>query len=247
MLNVLECKHCHAPLPKDDLAMNNDVIVCEFCSTVHYMNPQDVSYPEKSKRREKNKRSKPDKFTLNRMPDGLEITYRWLGKQHKGLLFFAILWNAFIVFFTAIMFFAGFDDSDIDSPVAVLCFMIPFYAVGIGMAWYVLAGYLNRTNIRIRGNGIETNHAPIPMFGAANKRIDRKHIAQIYCIRRVAYTSNDVPVYVYDVHYVKDGGDDYDLVKGVDSLNKAIFIEQQIEHLYRIEDAGVDDEYQSQF
>lgn len=247
MLNVLECKHCHAPLPKDTLA-GDDIIVCEFCSTVHYMNPQDISYPDKPKRQQaKHKRSKPEKFMLNRMPDGLEINYRWLGKQHKGLMFFAVIWNAFIIFFTAMMLFAGVEDSDFESPIAILCFLIPFYAVGIGMAYYVLTGFLNQTYIRIRGNGIETSHAPIPTFGVKNQVIHRKDVAQIYCTRRVAYTSNDVPVHVYDVHYVKHGGDDYELVKGLDSLHKAIYIEQQVEHLYRIDDARVEGEYHSQF
>lgn len=243
MLKVLECKHCHAPLPDEQLSDNDDIVVCEFCNTVHYMNQQPMPYPEKPKR-EKMKRGKPEKFKLSRMPDGIEINYRWLGKQHTGLLFFAIIWNAFITFFTFMMFFADGGD---EPGAMVFCFMIPFYAVGIGMAWYVLAGFMNKTAVRIRGGGIETVHAPIPMFGMKNLSVDRRAIEQVYCKRRVAYSSNDVPVYVFDVHYVKKGGDDYELIKGLDSLNKAVFIEQQIEKLYRIDDVGVDGEYWSQF
>lgn len=244
MLDILECKHCHAPLPKVALELNDEIVVCEFCNTVHYRNEQPMAYPEKPKR-EKMKRSMPEKFNLNRLADGIEINYRWLGKQHTGLLFFAIIWNAFIGFFTFFMFVGMMSEGSFEF--MILCFLVPFYAVGIGMAYYVLAGYLNQTSITIRGNGIETLHTPIPMLGVTNLTADRRAIKQVYCTRRVAYTSNDVPVYVFDIHYVKKGGDDYKLIKGLDSLNKAIFIEQQIERIYRIADVPVEDEYRSQF
>ncbi|MEM9950960.1 MAG: DUF2975 domain-containing protein [Chloroflexota bacterium] len=246
MLKVLECKHCHAGLPEDELARGEDIVVCSFCDTVHHMNQQAVGFPEKPKRREKAKRDKPDKFTLNKLADGVEINYRWLGKQHTGLLFFAVIWNAFILFFTFMMIFGGFESDD-DPGIMVLCFMIPFYAVGIGMAWYVLTGFMNQTHIQVRRQGISTTHGPIPWFGRDDHNCNRDDIAQVYSRRRVAYTSNDVPVHVYDVHYVKHGGDDYELVKGLDALNKAIYIEQTIEKLYNIADAPVDGEHQSRF
>lgn len=245
MLNVLECKHCHAPLPEKNFSGSDDVVVCEYCGTVHYLNETPVAYPPEKPKREKSKRSKPDKFTLNKMADGLEIRYRWLGKQHTGLLFFGVIWNAFIIFFTVMM--VGGMMSDGSFEVMMFCFLTPFYAVGIGMAYYVLTGFMNHTSIQIRGGSIDTVHAPIPTFGTSNNSIDRRSIEQVYCTRRVAYSSNDVPVYVFDVHYVKKGGEDKELVKGLDSLHKAVYIEQQIEHLYRISDVPVDGEYRSQF
>lgn len=244
MLNILECKHCHAPLPDDQLRSNDEVVICNFCSTVHYREEKPVPYPEKPKR-EKEKRSRPEKFQVNRMPDGIEIKYRWLGKQHTGLLFFGVIWNAFIIFFTVMM--VGGMMSDGSFEFMVLCFMIPFYAVGLGMAYYVLTGFMNHTSIQIRPRNITTVHAPIPTFGSSTDSIDSRSIKQVYATRRVAYTSNDVPVYVFDVNYVQKGGDEKTLVKGLDSLHKAVYIEQQIEHLYKISDMPVDGEYRSQF
>ncbi len=243
-MKVLECKHCHAPLPEEALANNDDIVVCDYCDTVHNMNPTPISYPEKQKR-EKTKRKSPDKFVINQLADGLEIQYPWLGKQHKGLLFFAIVWNAFIGFFTFMMFFGMASEGDFEP--MVLCFMIPFYIVGIGMAYYVLAGFLNRTTVTIRGDGVATRHSPIPMFGTSNIHADRRAIEQVYCRRRTAYESNDVPVHVFDIHYVKKGGDDTCLIKGLDTISKAVFIEQQIERLYVIDDIAVEGEYRSQF
>lgn len=245
MLNVLECKHCHAPLPEESLKSGDDVVVCKFCNTVHYMNQNPMPYPPEKPKREKSKREKPDKFKINKMADGIEISYRWLGKQHMGLLFFGVIWNAFIAFFTVMM--VGGMMSEGSFEFVMLCFLTPFYAVGLGMAYYVLTGFLNHTSVQIRGGTIKTIHAPIPTFGNPNSTVDRRSIEQVYCSRRVAYTSNDVPVYVFDVHYVQKGGEDKELIKGLDSLHKAVYIEQQIERLYRIEDVPVDGEYRNQF
>lgn len=243
-MKVLECKHCHAPLPEKALASNDDIVVCDYCDTVHNMNTTPLSYPEKPKH-EKTKRKRPNKFVINPITDGLEIQYPWLGKQHKGLLFFAIIWNAFIGFFTFMMFFGMASEGDFE-PI-VLCFMVPFYTVGISMAYYVLAGFLNRTTVTIRPQGVEAIHSPIPMFGTSNIRVDRRAIEQVYCRRRTAYKSNDVPVHVFDIHYVEKGGDDTCLIKGLDTISKAVFIEQQIERLYVIDDIAVDGEYHSPF
>jgi hypothetical protein len=181
----------------------------------------------------------PDKFTIEQHPQGIELSYRWFGKQHMGLMLFAVIWNCFlVVFIPAILSSGEFEP---------LIFMTPFILVGLGFAYYVLSGYLNRTTIMIGGQGLDISHAPIPVFGASNKMVDRRAIEQVYCTRRVAYLSNDVPVYVFDVHYIEKGGSDQTLVKGLDALNKAVFIEQQIERLYRIEDMPVDTEYNSRY
>ncbi|GAB5490119.1 MAG: hypothetical protein Phog2KO_03340 [Phototrophicaceae bacterium] len=208
------------------------------------MNTDTLSYPEKTTQ-EKTKRKRPDKFVIKQQTDGLEIHYPWLGKQHKGLLFFAVIWNVFIGFFTFMMLFGMASDSSFE-PI-ILCFLTPFYAVGIGMGYYVLTGFLNRTTITIRQNGVESVHSPLPALGTSNKQADRHTIEQIYCRRRTAYESNDVPVYVFDIHYVQKGGEDTCLIKGLDSISKAVFIEQQIERLYHIDDVMVDGEYRSQF
>ncbi|MGJ3237859.1 MAG: hypothetical protein ACFE0Q_04050 [Anaerolineae bacterium] len=239
MFDTVECKHCHAPLPKEALTMGENIVVCAYCGTVHYMKSEPTTMPGMTKQ----KRKKPEKFKLNRLADGIEIRYRWLGKQHMGLTFFAVIWNAFIIFFTSVMFMA--DGADFEPMMIV--FLLPFYAVGIGMTYYVVTGFLNTTSIQIRGGQIQTQHSPIPMLGIRNETVDRRAIEQVYCQRRVAYESNDVPVYVFDVHYIKKGGEDVKLLKGLDSIHKAVFIEQQIEHLYRIPDQPVDTEYRSIF
>lgn len=247
MLNVLECKHCHASLPEEALANGDEIVVCKFCNTVHHMKQERLDFPDKAKHQEKAKRDKPEKFKLNKLGDGIEINYRWLGKQHTGLLFFAVIWNAFIAFFTFMAVFGGMESSGDDPGIMIFCFLTPFYAVGIGMAWYVLTGFLNQTHIQVRSKGISTTHGPVPWMGMSSHNCKREDVAQVYCSRRVAYSSNDVPVYVYDVHYVKHGGEDSELVKGLDSIHKAIYIEQVIEKLYKIDDTPVEGEHQSRY
>lgn len=242
---VKSCKHCTAPLPEEALIKGDEVIVCDYCSTVHYMKPEPVENPEKPKNQAKKKREQPDNFIITPLDNGIDITYPWLGRQHRGLLFFAIIWNAFIAFFTFVMIGGMMSDGGFE--LMVLCFLTPFYAVGIGMAWYVLAGFLNQTSIHIQRDGIATDYKPIPMLGAKSVNVKRDDIDQVYCRRRVAYSSNDVPVYVYDLHYVTSSGDDEEFLKGLETLNKAVFIEQTIERIYQIGDRPVDGEYGRRF
>ena len=242
---VKSCKHCLAPLSEEALIKGDEVIVCDYCSTVHYMREEPVPYPEKPKNQAKKKREQPDNFIIEQVANGIDITYPWFGKQHRGLLFFVIIWNAFIAFFTVVMVGGMMSESTFE--IMVLFFLIPFYAVGIGMAWYVLAGFLNETSIHVAKDGIATDYKPIPMIGSKRHNVRRDDIDQVYCRRRVAYSSNDVPVHVYDFHYVKTSGDDIEFIKGLDSLNKAVFIEQTIERIYEIGDRTVEGEYGRQF
>lgn len=241
-MQIAECKHCSAPLSSEALKNNEDVIVCEFCGTVHYMREDNIGFPKEAIQ-QKDKRDKPKKFILKQLADGLEIEYRWLGRQHTGLLFFTVIWNAFILFFTIVMSVGASSEGDFDG--AIYFFMLPFYLVGGFMAYYVLAGFMNRTRVKVGEASLDTVHRPLPMLGAKDSSIDRRRIAQVYCKRRMAYESNDSPVYVFDVHFVEKGGEDHTLLKGLDAINKAIYIEQQIEGSYHINDLPVDGEYQA--
>ena len=238
-MEALTCKNCGAAIPLENIINDGRIAVCPYCDTVHYLEEETVPFPEKPKREEKQKRSIPDKFSLEQVPEGVELKYRWLGKQHFGLLFFAIFWNCFLLIFVPAILASG--------EAFPLLFMIPFVLVGVGMAYYVLTGFLNRTTIMINREGLDISYAPIPTIGTTNKTVDRRAIEQVYCTRRVAYESNNVPVYVFDVHYVEKGGGDETLVKGLDDLNKAVFIEQQIERIYKIEDMPVDTEYKGRY
>lgn len=238
-MKALICKHCSASIPEENIINDGRIAICAYCDTVHHLSEETLPFPEKSKRKEKQKREIPDKFTFEQHPEGIELQYRWLGKQHWALLFFALFWNGFLVVWVGIALSTG--------AWIMIVFASLHIAIGVGIGYYVLSGFLNKTSIMIRRQEIGIKHAPIPMLGNPDKIIDRRSIEQVYCKQRVAYTSNDMPVHVFDVHYIEKGGGDETLVRGLDKLNQAIFIEQQIERIYRIEDRPVDDEYQGRY
>jgi hypothetical protein len=238
-MEALICKQCGAAIPEENIINDGRIAVYSFCDTVHDLSEETLPFPEKQKRQEKQKRSIPDKFIFEQHPEGVELRYRWLSKLHWGLLFFTILWDGFMVVWISIALATG--------AWIMIVFGSLHIAVGAGLAYFVLTGFINKTSIMIQGQGLEITHSPIPAIGTSNKIIDRRAIEQVYCTRRVGYTSNNVPHYVFDVHYIEKGGGDETLVKGLDDLNEAIFIEQQIERIYHIEDRPVDDEYKSRY
>lgn len=238
-MEALVCKNCSAAIPEKNIINDGRIAVCAFCDTVHHLNDETLPFPEKPKRKEKQKRQIPDKFHFEQHPEGVELRYRWLSKVHWGLLFFAVIWNGFLVVWITISLTTG------------AWFMILFASIhiliGVGIGYFVLTGFVNKTSIMIGGQGLDIKHGPLKSFGNPDTIIDRRAIEQVYCKRRVGHTTNDVPHYVFDVHYIEKGGGDKTLVKGLGDLNEAIFIEQQIERLYRIEDRDVDDEYKGRY
>lgn len=233
-MEPLTCKRCTAPIPAENILNDGRLAVCKFCDTVHHLDQDLIPFPEKPKR-DKKKRQMPEKFIIEQHPDGVEVIYRWLGKQHWAMLLFAVFWNGFLFVWVMISLSMG------------AYFMILFagihIAIGVGIGYYVLSGFLNRTSIMIRDSALEIIHRPLPVFGMKDQVIERQKIEQAYCKRRVAYTSNDVPVYVFDVHYLDEYEEEQTLVKGLDMLSKALFIEQQIERIYAIDDEPVEGEY----
>lgn len=161
--------------------------------------------------------------------DGIEIRRRWFSLSTIFLTVFVIFWCGFLVFWYSMALQTR--------ALAMLLFPLIHVAVGVGLAYYVLAGYLNKTYIRVNHSAISICHAPLPSFG--NKTIDANDIKQIYVKQHVSHSRRGGTSVTFEVHALTHSQKNLKLLSGLSSDEQALFIEQEIEKFLRIENVPV--------
>jgi hypothetical protein len=117
-----------------------------------------------------------------------------------------------------------------------ILFPLLHVAVGIGLTYYVIAGYLNKTYVRVDISNIVIKHAPLPFFG--NKTLNSSGIKQLYTKEKVSHSRHGSSV-SYEVHVITHDRKNVKLLSGLESSEQALFIEQKIERFLKIEDKAV--------
>ena len=110
-------------------------------------------------------------------------------------------------------------------------------AVGIGMAYYTLAGLLNQTTIQVKGGELTIHHYPLPWWG--NKRIQALDIEQIYSKEKVSRSKEGRVSYTYEVYAILNNSTKEKLVGGLKEQELAFYIEQTLEKYLGIRDRPV--------
>ena len=99
----------------------------------------------------------PAGIEVNNTSMGLEIIRRWFSFKFIPLNIFAVIWDGFLI-----VFYSRVLQSNDTMP---LFFSIAHFAVGIGLTYYVIAGYLNKTYIQVNNSNLIIAHSPIPFIG----------------------------------------------------------------------------------
>ncbi|MCH6256196.1 hypothetical protein MLD52_06525 [Puniceicoccaceae bacterium K14] len=163
----------------------------------------------------------------------LVIRRKWFGPQFIFLTVFCVLWDGFLVFWYSVAL------STPDAPLMMKLFPIGHIAVGLGLTYYVIAGYLNKTDISLDPSFLEVKHYPVKWFG--NKRIDIGDIKQVYTEEIVTRTKNGTRI-SYVVKVIQSNDKAQKLVSGLSSKDQGIFIESKIENILGIKNVPVSGE-----
>ena len=165
----------------------------------------------------------PETMSVHREAGALTISRRWFGGAIIFMTIFALFWNGFLAIWFGIAISQG---------IGIMAAFGSIHAlVGIGMVYYVIAGYRNRTHIRVNPQTISIEHEPMPWFGA--KSISSQGIQQLYSKRRVSSSRSSSgrsrTSVSYEVRVIDGHGRDISLIRGLQDDNQALFIEQAIE------------------
>lgn len=235
-MKQLTCPNCQTPLTAADLKLDAGLAICPNCRSVLQLDAGQA--PDLTHK--KFPVSTPDGIELYPGTLGMEILIPWK-KMNKGvgpILFFTLVWDAFILFFIAIILLSG-------SGFIPLVFMSLHILVGIGLTYYCLSVLLNTTSIYVSQSDLLISHRPLKSPFNKDRSMEPKDIEQIYVERYVASTTNKQPNYAFKVLAVMRDGDKITLLKGITRLPYARFIEKEIERFLGLKDRQVEGEYLS--
>jgi hypothetical protein len=170
----------------------------------------------------------PDKIDLRQMGSDLVITRKWFGLKTLMMTAFVIFWNGFLIFWYSKAMQGG--------ELMVKLFPLLHVGVGVWLTYYALAGYVNKTYIRINYEKISVRHRPMPYWG--HKTILSRDIKQLYTKEKISRSSKRQTV-TYEVHALTQSGRSMKLVPYMETSEQALFVEQEIEKFLRIKDKPV--------
>lgn len=216
------CSLCGKEIPMSDVDLVGKIAKCNNCNNVF-----SFSIPAASEG-ERVPMGKPKDFSLERSAAGLTIVRRWFSPEIIFLTFFCLFWNGFM----AVWFYTA-----IKQKIYVMALFGSLHgAIGLGLLYTVLAGYFNKTYIRVSRNSLTIVHRPLPWLG--QKNLTQHNLRQLYS-KEVAYNGKHGYSYSYSVQAVIKSGEVIELIAGLPSKEAALFIEQEIEKYLKIEDEPV--------
>lgn len=244
----LKCGQCGAPFRAADLHLDRGIAVCSACGGVQRLPGPVVSETQNGS--ESSVASKPSgdvpvpaRCTVEDNGQELIIRQRWFQWAMFFLLFFAIAWDSFLVGWYWMLTSGPFGgDNGMPGPFKLIFFVFPIahVAVGVGLTYFVLAGFLNSTIIRVADGVLSVRHVPLPWRGNLDLPMDG--IEQIYCQNKLR-TNRDSDGHTttsmqYEVYAVVNG-QKQKLLGGLHEADQALFVEQRLERYLGIEDRTV--------
>ena len=223
----IACKRCNEPIPAENVHLDNHLAKCSSCDAVFDFRDQ-VTRVQAHKRETL---EAPKGIELQTTMDGLQIVRRWYSPKAIALLIFCLFWDGFMV--------VWFGIAISQKQWMMAAFGTLHGAVGVGLTYFCIAGFVNRTYIRISFNDITISHKPMPWFGA--KSVSLGKIKQIFTIEKLHRNKNRTS-YTYDVLFLDHDGNETKLVSGLEKPNQALYIEQEIESTLGIKDVPVSGE-----
>lgn len=158
--------------------------------------------------------------------DHYELHYRWFDLSHLGVAAFAALTiaagcGAFGHDHAWIMELAAEAG---EGPWKWLRYA-PFLVVA-AILYYVLAGILNSSTIRIADGEVAIEHGPLPWWGEFS--FPTSDVRQFFCTQQVHYHKRGWSL-TYSLEMLDQGGQQTTLLSGFPSPEQPLFLEQQLE------------------
>lgn len=216
----LHCPKCEHEIVSDDINIDRGLAKCKNCNNVFTFEQNLRSAPLR-KRKEV---LMPEEVEIDEYEDEMTIFYKW--RKAKGIspffIFFGLVWNGFLIPFILAAIASGTWQILLGISLHVM--------VGIGFLVFILSRLMNTTYITVDDYELSIEHRPIAIpYFHKNQYYDVRAIEQLYAKKYVSHTTNGVPVHAYAVVAKFDNGEELEIIKGLKSKNKALFIEQEIE------------------
>jgi hypothetical protein len=218
-VTTLTCPSCGARVHAD---VFTERLVCAYCGNEHILKPESlpVMRPEIPQ---------PANVLIENDRKNARIIQRWFSLKYIPMAFFALAWDSFLLFWYGTALSNG-------APWIMIVFPIAHVAVGIGITYSTLAGFINRTVLEVTREEIAVWFEPLPWLG--EKTLKTKDLKQFYCKEKITHTKNGTQS-KYELHAITTANQQVKLLGDLDNPDVALFFEQQLERWLRIADRPV--------
>lgn len=232
----LYCPTCNREIPAADINIRLAAAKCATCNTVFQF--QDQLEPVSAPRSAALPVPAPKKFIIEDFGSDLTIRWRWYSHAVWALLFFCLFWDGFLIFWYGMMFFAGKNMRGEAGWFWLLPILFPLLhvAVGVGLTYFVLCSFINRTVIRVTGGELTVRHGPLPWGG--NRTVSTFDVTQLYCTEKVRSNRRGYST-SFELNALLSDGEKVNLLTAIEELDQALFLEQKLEQHLKIEDQRV--------
>jgi hypothetical protein len=229
----LACPRCRTMLGADDANLESGIGRCRDCNRVFSLYDQIRGQftDGQGALRPRPHVPLPVKLSLDATPTTLTISWRWFHPAVLFLLFFVIAWDSFLV----VWYGAAFSLSGPGVWLMTL-FPIAHLAVGVGLTYFVVASFLNRTTISVEGGVLSVRHGPLPWRG--NLSLPSRAVEQLYVAETSAGSGEDKARRLELRARLRDNSEKA-LLKSLTDASQALYLEQELERFLRIRDAEV--------
>lgn len=232
----MSCEVCHAPLRPEDVRLDLAVAKCHSCNAVYDLSGRKARgltvAASEQRKLVRAKAPLPKRFRVEDQDGMTRIRWRWFTPSHLFLLVFCILWNGFLATWYGISF-------AVDAPLIMKLFPIIHVAVGVGLSYYTLTGFVNRTVIEVSRSQLTIHHGPLPWRG--NMSEPGRQFTQLYGEEN-SRTNKGHTTFTYDLIALDREGRKVKLLSGLTEKDQVLYLEQTLERRLGIEDAPVDGE-----
>jgi hypothetical protein len=170
----------------------------------------------------------PARMVVDARGSDLTIVMRWFSWTYIFMAFFCVVWDGFLVFWYGMALAS--------QNLVMMLFPLLHVAVGVGLTYFTVAGFFNRTTFRVERGYLSVRHGPLPWPG--NLEVPTSSLEQLFCTEKVSHGRNGTTVR-YGVEAVLKDGRHLKLAPGLEDREQAMFLEQTIEKHLGIQDRRV--------
>jgi predicted Zn finger-like uncharacterized protein len=215
----LFCPDCGALIVASDVNVQTGLAKCAKCNSVFNI-AQRLAAQREAAPRDEELLPQPPEMRVEELGLDWNIHWRWFNASYFGLLIFCIAWDSFLIFWYRIAFTSS------HAPWIMVVFPIGHVAVGIGLTYAVLCGFLNSTTVQRSGYELRVIIGPVPTFG--NRRLSIHDIVLLFCERSESKNRNNRMQETYTLLAVTRDGKRIKLLSNK-SAGHAKFLEREIE------------------
>ncbi len=234
------CKNCGIQLPDYDIDPYTAIGRCGSCCAVinfrDHPNFRGRVFADEEQQDESGERPRTDgkirmkvpmpaSITVEQLGRQLRITRKWFNYSCIFMAFFCIFWDVSLI--TWYYFALTVYSKDPFSYTVMLLFPVLHVAVGIGLTYSTMAGFLNKTFIDVNDYELSISHGPLPWPAVHN--INSAQLEQLYCQEHISRGKNGI-TRTYSVNAILKGDNrKVTLLSGLNEPDQALFVEQEVE------------------